>query len=277
MWLNGMAPFQLAWDRATAQDAQFKPRIMLPFSHDGTGKPVHFLGSGAGALIVVKKASTERVKELLGILNFLASPFGTQEQLLVRYGVKDVDFAFDDKGNPVLNQRGVQELYAPWANAVSPPPALYNPTSAEAPRVMYEAEKALLAMGLKNPVVGLYSPTDAQKSATRQSAIHGASIIPRNACVPSSASPAAISRIGGSATAPRTRSSVSPAAIVPHSAESHSISRAPERSRYAASSSRSPTIASRSSAGMSRESDDAKRGSSCMTSGAIEDRLVVAP
>lgn len=166
MWLNGMAPFQLAWDRATAQDPNFKPRIMLPFSHDGQHKPSHFLGSGAGALIVLKKASADRVKELLSILNFLAAPFGTQQQLLIRYGVKDVDFAFDERGNPVINPRGVQELYAPWANAVSPPPALYNATSTEAPKVMYEAEKGLLAMGVKNPVVGLYSQADAQKSAT---------------------------------------------------------------------------------------------------------------
>ena len=31
---------------------------------------------------------------------------------------------------------------------------------------MYAAEKALLAMGVKHPVVGLYSQTDAEKSAT---------------------------------------------------------------------------------------------------------------
>ena len=66
----------------------------------------------------------------------------------------------------MLNPRGTQELYAPWANAVSPPPALYDPTSPEAPAVMYAAEKALLAMGVKHPVVGLYSQTDAEKSAT---------------------------------------------------------------------------------------------------------------
>lgn len=166
MWLNGMSPFQLAWDRATAADPQFKPRIMLPFTADGSGTPVHFLGAGAGALIVLKKASESRVREVLSVLNFLAAPFGTREQLLVRYGVQDVDFSFDAEGNPVVNQRGTQELYAPWPNAVSPPPALYNANSREAPRVMYEAEKALLGFGLKNPVVGLYSRTDADKSAT---------------------------------------------------------------------------------------------------------------
>jgi putative aldouronate transport system substrate-binding protein len=66
----------------------------------------------------------------------------------------------------VVNPKGVQELYAPWANAVSPPPAIYDATSAEAAQVMYDAERALLGFGLKNPVVGLYSQTDAEKSAT---------------------------------------------------------------------------------------------------------------
>ena len=53
--------------------------------------------------------------------------------------VQDGDFIFDAAGNPVLNPRGTQELYAPCANAVSPPPALYDPTSPEAPAVMYAA------------------------------------------------------------------------------------------------------------------------------------------
>jgi putative aldouronate transport system substrate-binding protein len=166
MWLNTMSAFLVAWDRVMAVRPDFKLRVMLPFSHDGRGQPVHFLGSGAGLLAVLKKASDDRVRELLGVLNFLAAPFGTQEQLLVHYGVKDVDFSFDSSGNPVLTPRGEQEMYAPWANAVTPPPALYDATSGEAATVMYQTEKALLAMGVKNPVVGLYSQTDAEKGAT---------------------------------------------------------------------------------------------------------------
>src|SRR5438874_1663281 len=52
--------------------------------------------------------------------------------------------------------------------------------------------------------------TEAQNTATRASAVHGESRTPRNARAPSSTSPAAISRIGGSVHPARTHSTVSP-------------------------------------------------------------------
>jgi putative aldouronate transport system substrate-binding protein len=50
-------------------------------------------------MTAIKKGSPERVKELLRIEDFLAAPFGSQESLLLEYGVKDVDFILYAQGN----------------------------------------------------------------------------------------------------------------------------------------------------------------------------------
>ncbi|MDE3076523.1 MAG: hypothetical protein KGJ86_13960, partial [Chloroflexota bacterium] len=123
-----------------------------------------FLGNGSIGLTVLKKASPDRIKELLGILNYLAAPFGTEEDLLARYGVKDADYTLDQKGNPHPTKRGTTDV-VPWLGLVRRPPVLYDPTSEEVAKVGYKDESAAVAIGIKSPVIGLYSNTYAQKGA----------------------------------------------------------------------------------------------------------------
>src|SRR4051794_25075179 len=55
---------------------------------------------------VMKKASADRVKELLRIVDYLAKPFGTQEDLLITYGLSPADFTVAADGNPSLTSDG---------------------------------------------------------------------------------------------------------------------------------------------------------------------------
>jgi putative aldouronate transport system substrate-binding protein len=160
-WLLTARQFYITYPRATAQDPDFRPRLIAPFPHDGKNGGVSFLNSG-NALLALKKTSPERVKELLGVLNFLAAPFGSEEYLLVKCGVKDVDFVFDDKGNPLPTPQGVNDLYAPWFNVASPPATTFDPNP-DIVTQTYEADKACIARGLANPVDGLYSKTHGEK------------------------------------------------------------------------------------------------------------------
>ena len=68
---------------------------MPPFAARTGDKPVHYLGAGFQSATAIKKASAERIKEILRILDWLAAPFGSQEDLLLTAGIKDVDYTLD--------------------------------------------------------------------------------------------------------------------------------------------------------------------------------------
>lgn len=172
LWSNGFTIGDVAWNRAFAMDPDFGFRAVAPFSHDGSSKPVHHLGPGTALLTVLRKtADTTRVKELLGVLNFFAAPFGTAEFLLIWYGVEGKEFSFDANGNPIATvTSGGQsltnpDLFIPWPNIGSPASILYDANSADYARVMAQDASVIQAMGIQNPVVGLYSQTNAKLAA----------------------------------------------------------------------------------------------------------------
>jgi putative aldouronate transport system substrate-binding protein len=109
----------LDWTDGYQQGRRLDPPQTFGFlkhfaAHDGA-KPVFFLGTGYGAGTMLKKASPERIKELLGILNWTAAPFGSQEDLLLTYGVEGADYKLDSNGNPVTTERWAGDAYnAPW-------------------------------------------------------------------------------------------------------------------------------------------------------------------
>jgi len=110
--------------------------------------------------------SQDRVKMLLRVLNFLAAPFGTEEDLLLRFGVKDVEWTIDANGNPQFTDKGQADLM-PWRNSVAPAPVAFLPVNApEFPTLLQDWERQLAAVGIEDASVGLVSRTYAQRGAT---------------------------------------------------------------------------------------------------------------
>jgi putative aldouronate transport system substrate-binding protein len=140
-----------------------KYRIVSPFSAVSGAQPTYWAQPGIFGYSVLKKASPERIKELLRVLNWIAAPFGSQEHLLMRYGVKDVDYTPDASGNPILTQQGKADTLVPWQYITQGPNALYFPTAPEYPQVMQDAEKAMLPFAQIDPTATLYSDTFASK------------------------------------------------------------------------------------------------------------------
>jgi putative aldouronate transport system substrate-binding protein len=161
-----LVAYQTAWERANAADPNFKPRPVMPFSKDGKGRAAQFLGPGSTGTIALKKASADRIKELLGVLNYLAAPVGTTEALLLQYGIEGPDFTRDENGNPVQTPQGLVDTVVPWKNISGPPDYLFSASSAEYVPVAYQAQKEHFAVTVPNPIVGLYSPTDGSKGIT---------------------------------------------------------------------------------------------------------------
>jgi putative aldouronate transport system substrate-binding protein len=166
LWSNGLIIGDTVWNRANAQDPNFGMRAVAPFPANPSSKPVHHLGTGANLLTVMKKTSTEQAKKLLGLLNYVSAPFGTQEYLTMWYGVEGQEFSWDQDHNPVVSQKGQTDLFIPWPNVGAAPSVLYDATSADYAPVISKDVAVIQGMGIHNPVVGLYSQTNAQRAAS---------------------------------------------------------------------------------------------------------------
>jgi putative aldouronate transport system substrate-binding protein len=167
------------WPVAARINPAFKMRGVSPFSQDGKAKPVYFLGIGNFGNTYIKQATAERVQELLGILNYMAAPFGTHEQMLVSYGLPAADYTLDGNGNPVVTASGFQNNPVPFRYLTQYPAVQYNSVnSAEYARTVHAAELDFAAAGIQDPTVSAYSPSFANLNATlRQEMYDGISDI----------------------------------------------------------------------------------------------------
>ena len=93
-------------------------QLVKPFGANGGPGSYWFGRPNFGYVVMPKTLSQDRVKMLLRVLNFLAAPFGTEEDLLLRFGVKDVEWTPDANGNPQFTEKG-QADFMPWRNVVA--------------------------------------------------------------------------------------------------------------------------------------------------------------
>ena len=144
------------------------PNIQLvkPFGANGGPGSYWYGRPNFGYVVMPKTTSQDRIKMLLRVLNFLAAPFGTEEDLLLRFGVKDVEWTLNENGSPQFTEKG-QADFMPWRNIVGPAPVAYLPVNApEFPTLLQQWESDLAAVGIEDASVGLVSRTYAQKGAT---------------------------------------------------------------------------------------------------------------
>ena len=160
---GGWISYPILWDTALRANPAYHVGTLVPFSSDGTSKPVWHQYQGFNGLTAIKKGSTDRTRELLRVLNYLAAPFGSEEFHLLNYGVKDTDYTADAQGNPAPTPRGTAELSAGWSRLALPIQVLYDPNDAGFVRAAYALQQATVPSFIADPTVGLYSTTDANK------------------------------------------------------------------------------------------------------------------
>ena len=152
------------WEAAARLTPPGNPRVLPPFPARDGGKPTYWTTNGTLGYSVVKQAPPERIREILRVMNWLAAPQGTQEYLLKTYGIKDVHWTPDPRGNPILNDKGKSESTIPFHYITRGPISLYWPASPDNTPIMHEAEKAIYPFLSLNPADAYYSPTFASKS-----------------------------------------------------------------------------------------------------------------
>jgi putative aldouronate transport system substrate-binding protein len=137
--------------------------LALPYGKNATP----WQGSGRFGYVVFKKAPAERIKLLLRVLNWLASPFGTKEYELANFGVEGVHFTRDANGGIVKTDLGKVEnpTNVPIKYIAASPGVLYYPGGGELAQRVYDWEKAALKNSIADPSNGLMSPTYTSKWA----------------------------------------------------------------------------------------------------------------
>jgi len=159
------------WRRGLQANPPRHFNIIKPFSAIARTSPSHFVTGGTVAYNLVKKSSPDRVKEILRIMNYLAAPFGTQEDLLLTYGLKDQDYTLDGEGNPVPTQAGIQNSsYVPWQYIAHRPYVWYQADLPGYARAAFEVEQMLVNVGVADPTRGHHSQTQSRKGVAADQA-----------------------------------------------------------------------------------------------------------
>jgi len=162
--ING---WQDAWRQALRQTPPFEVRPLPLFPAQDGGKPQHFVTGGHLWATTLKKTTPERTKELLRIMNWLAAPFGSEEDHLLTFGVRDIDYTIDAKGNPTLTEKGNTDAnYVPWKYIAQHPFVFYSPDLPDYAKVMYDTEHMLMPYAVSDPTFGQVSTTDFSRGFT---------------------------------------------------------------------------------------------------------------
>ncbi|MCM0618192.1 extracellular solute-binding protein [Paenarthrobacter sp. TYUT067] len=157
---DGVGGWHEALARVLPSNPGFKMLPMDYFAPDG-GAPTLFRAQPAAIFSFIKKTDDPaKVEELLALANFIAAPFGTQENRLITSGVEGVHYTKDSQGIPKMTEKGSQEVTSTYAFLVAGPivnsmvqyPGLVEAQSGwEARQAPHVTEDAFFGMQIEEP------------------------------------------------------------------------------------------------------------------------------
>ncbi|QKW51092.1 extracellular solute-binding protein [Streptomyces buecherae] len=155
---------------------EFPFGVIVPFAAK-PGVTAHFdFGAGSvGFTAISKGADSKRIPTLLGVLDYLAAPFGTEERLFLENGAEGTHHKRTGDGDVVLTDKGNAEALTtamPLAFLANAPEYLYLPGKSDLTRRIHGWQQELLKIGQASPVIGHYSDTNADKGASLTKALN---------------------------------------------------------------------------------------------------------
>lgn len=107
---DGLGAWAETLQRQLSINPKFNMQAVTPFAHDG-GTAITWGGDPAAMFTFIKKGlGNDRIAELLGVLNYTAAPFGTEENQLYNYGVEGKHYTKESSGAPKLTALGQKEV-----------------------------------------------------------------------------------------------------------------------------------------------------------------------
>ncbi|MEZ0494169.1 extracellular solute-binding protein [Kineococcus sp. TBRC 1896] len=164
-------PAWVQYQLDNAGNPDFELGLMPSYERTGGQLAQWNLGSGFFSITLLKKQDDpERIKTALRVLNWLASPFGTEEYRYRLFGQEGVDHETDADGNPVLTPTGTTNTVLPIRYLADSPYNVYVPGRPQDADTQHAYQSLEIPTGIANPVTGLYSNTASSKNATADKA-----------------------------------------------------------------------------------------------------------
>jgi putative aldouronate transport system substrate-binding protein len=143
--------------------------ILVPPGYDG-GDPAVERSQGFFGMTCIPATigkDTERVKELLRIVDYAQAPFGSEEYFFLRWGLPNVHYELVN-GAPIPNDKARTDIVSLSSGIGRRNDVFYYPEAPDDARLMQQWCKDQLAHSIDNPTYGLYSPTWISKGSELQ-------------------------------------------------------------------------------------------------------------
>ena len=142
--------------------------VMVPgFASGDTGTA--WLGDPNHSIVGIAKANKSRVKSILAMANWLATPFGTEEYLFRNYGIEGVHYTMADGiPTPIAATSSERALSLGYLSA---PPRVNFSSQKEVLLANQEFEFAVTEHAVGNAANGLYSNTQSRRGVALDTAI----------------------------------------------------------------------------------------------------------
>jgi putative aldouronate transport system substrate-binding protein len=166
MHLDGLAAWKAYYDSYRKDNPQMRLAAWVPVGHDG-GKASYFQDRGIAGMTVLKQAKPERIAELLRLVNLLCAPFGTEEHLLLHFGLEGTHYTRDGKGTPALTASAAADVSALSLIYLGDgPQVLFDGNHPDLVPDAHGWETKVAPGAVADPTLGLYSETKGKVDAT---------------------------------------------------------------------------------------------------------------
>ncbi|HIT74343.1 MAG TPA: extracellular solute-binding protein [Candidatus Avipropionibacterium avicola] len=157
------------WGTHQRQYPNYDVRGIATPKWDGGGLAIkHLAAAGYPAYSAISKtASEDRVREILGVMDYVASPLGTAEWMTINYGEEGVHYNIED-GAPVATETMQNERFSVGYLGGQASAQLLIPGNRDLVQRQHEYLEAVLPTGEANAVTGFYSETDNGRGASEQ-------------------------------------------------------------------------------------------------------------
>lgn len=162
-----MLSWVTSWSSIATDGRQASPGFVIsPIrapKFNGNGFAPKFLATGCSHITAIKKASPERVAEILRVLNWIAAPWGSKEYIDVVYGKPTLHHTL--KGSdPVWTDTG-RTAFVPVNTLCTGPIVHQGQGAADVAKAEYDYEASVLPDAKHLPTLGLYSDTNQSQGA----------------------------------------------------------------------------------------------------------------